>query len=202
LPTSGRRDVSERERDATVRLGNQLLAVQGAVEQRLSDWTGDVEKLQAGLDDELKRIEARQRQLLVEIGAKVEQDAEGLQGQVEEQQQTLARLRQELAESATAVLQKSSHELDQHAAERRQALHDLAERLRKRERDLQEIVQREGNDAAQRIQAALGDVERRQVEQLQRIVARETTRYTEAASAQFDTAIRHCPRGGSAPAES
>ena len=37
---------------------------------------------------------------------------------------------------------------------------------------------------------ALGDIERRQVEQLQRIVSRETTRYTEAASAQFDTTIR------------
>jgi hypothetical protein len=185
-----RRDVSERERDATLRLGNQLLAVQGAVEQRLSDWAGDVEKLQTGLDDELKRTEARQRQLLAEIAAKVDQDAEGLQGQVEEQQQTLARLRQELTEATSVVLQKSSHELDQHAAERRQALHEVAERLRKRERDLQELVEREGNDAAQRIQLALGDVERRQVEQLQRIVARETTRYSEAASAQFDTAIR------------
>jgi hypothetical protein len=66
----------------------------------------------------------------------------------------------------------------------------VAERLRKREKDLQELVEREGNDAAQRIQVGLGDVERRQVEQLQRIVTRETTRYAEAASQQFDNAIR------------
>jgi hypothetical protein len=66
----------------------------------------------------------------------------------------------------------------------------VAERLRSRERDLQEIVEREGNDAAQRIQAALGDIERRQIEQLQRTISRETTRYSEAAALQFDTAIR------------
>jgi uncharacterized phage infection (PIP) family protein YhgE len=185
-----RRDVSERERDATLRLGNQLLAVQGAVEQRLSDWARDVEKLQEGIDDELKRIETQQRQLMAEIAAKVGQDAEGLQGQVDEQRQTLARLRQDLTQAADEVMQQSTHELEQHAAERRRALHEVAERLRKRERDLQELVEREGNEAAQRIQLALGDVERRQVEQLQRTVARETARYAEAASAQFDTAIR------------
>ncbi len=185
-----RRDVAERERDATLKLGNQLLAVQAAVEQRVADWTGDVEKLKAGLDAELKRLEARHRQLMIEIGGKLEQDAEGLQGQIEEQRQTVARLRQDLAEAATALVEQSAHELEQHAAERRRALHELAERLRKREHDLQELVDREGNEAAQRVQLALGDVERRQIEQLQRLVTRETTRYSEAASAQFDTAIR------------
>ncbi len=185
-----RRDVAERERDATLKLGNQLLAVQAAVEQRVADWTGDVEKLKAGLDAELKRLEARHRQLMIEIGGKLEQDAEGLEGQIDEQRQTVARLRQDLAEAATALVEQSAHELEQHAAERRRALHELAERLRKREHDLQEIVDREGNEAAQRVQLALGDVERRQIEQLQRLVTRETTRYSEAASAQFDTAIR------------
>ena len=43
---------------------------------------------------------------------------------------------------------------------------------------------------------ALGDIERRQVEQLQRIVGRETARYTEAASAQFDTTIRSAREDG------
>jgi hypothetical protein len=185
-----RRDVAERERDATLKLGNQLLAVQAAVEQRLADWTGDVEKLKDGLGDELKRVESRHQQLMVEIGGKLGQDAEGLQGQVDEQRQTLARLRQDLTQAANAVLQQSAHELEQHGAERRRALHELAERLRKRERDLQELIEREGSEAAQRVQLALGDVERRQVEQLQRLVSRETARYTEAATAQFDTAIR------------
>lgn len=185
-----RRDVAERERDATLKLGQQLLAVQEAVEQRVADWAGDVEKLKGGLDAELKRLEVRHRQLMVEIGGKLEHDAEGLKGQIDEQRQTVARLRQDLAQAATTLVEQSAHELEQHGAERRRALHEVAERLRKRESELQELVEREGNEAAQRVQIALGDVERRQVEQLQRLITRETTRYSEAASAQFDTTIR------------
>lgn len=185
-----RRDVAERERDASARLGEDLLAVQGAVEQRLGDWSNDIAKLQEGLADELKRIEARQRQLIGEIEGRIGQDADGLHGQLDEQRQVIARLRSELAASAQEMMQRAATELEQHAAERRRALHDVAERLRARERDLQQIVEREGNDAAQRIQSALGDIERRQLEQLQRTVSRETTRYSEAAALQFDTAIR------------
>jgi len=185
-----RRDVAERERDASARLGEQLVAVQRAVEQRLGDWNNDVAKLQEGLADELKRLEAKQRQLMTEIESRIGQDADGLQTQIEEQRQVIARLRTELAVSAKEVTQQAAAELEQHSAERRRALQDVAERLRKRERDLQEIVEREGNDATQRIQLAFADIERRQIDQMQRLVPRETTRYSEAASQQFDTAIR------------
>ena len=185
-----RRDVAERERDASARLGEQLVAVQRSVEQRLGDWSNDVAKLQEGLADELKRLEVKQRQLMTEIESRIGQDADGLQAQIEEQRQMIARLRTELASAAKDVTQQAAAELEQHSAERRRALQDVAERLRKRERDLQEIVEREGSDATQRIQLAFGDIERRQVEQLQRLVTRETTRYSEAASQQFDTAIR------------
>jgi uncharacterized protein YukE len=185
-----RRDVAERERDATVRLTEQLVAAQAGVEQRLGDWASDVEKLQEGLQDDLKRVEVRQRQLMVEMTAKMEEDAEGLHGTVDEQRQQVARLRADLTRAAEEVMQQANTELEQHAAERRRALHELADRLRKRERDLQELVERESNDAAARVQIAVGDIERRQVEQLQRIVQRETTRYAEAAAAQFDSTIR------------
>jgi hypothetical protein len=185
-----RRDVLERERDAGARLGEQLTEVQRSVEQRLTDWASDVEQLQEGLHEELRRIEARQRQLMTETEAKLGTAAEGVQGQVDEQRQLLARLRTELAGSAQQLMQAANAELEQHAAERRRALHEVADRLRKRERDLHEIAEREGNDAAQRIQIAIGDVERRQVEQLQRIVNRETLRYAEAATQQFDSQIK------------
>ena len=185
-----RRDVAERERDATARLGAQLVQAQGAIEQRLTEWSSDVEKLQQGLTDELKRIETRQRQLTGEVEQKIGQDAEGLQSELEEQRNVIAHVRAELMKAAEDVALQANAELEQHTAERRQALHEVADRLRKRERELQEIAERESNDAAQRIQIALGDIERRQVEQLQRVVSRETTRYSEAASLQFDTAIR------------
>ena len=185
-----RRDVAERERDATTRLTEHLVAAQAAVEARLADWTRDVEKLQAGLEDDLKRIEARQQQLMTEMSSKIGQDAERVQSTVDEQRQNVVRLRAELTKAATDVTQQANNELEQHAAERRRALHEIADRLRKRERDLQELVEREGNDAAARIQLALGDIERRQVEQLQRIVQRESARYAEAAATQFDSTIK------------
>jgi uncharacterized protein YukE len=185
-----RRDVAERERDATARLGEQLLQAQATVEERLGDWQSDVEKLQQGLTDELKRIEAKQRQLMAEVESKIGQDADALQGEIEEQRALIARLRADLKRAAEEVTQQATAELEQHAAERRQALHEVADRLRKRERDLQEVVERESNDATQRIQAALGDIERRQVEQLQRVVSRETTRYAEAASIAFDNTTK------------
>jgi hypothetical protein len=185
-----RRDVAERERDATERLSEQLVAAQAAVEQRLADWASDVGKLQESLTDDLKRVEARQKVLMTEANSKIGQDAERLQASVEEQRQLVTRLRAELTTAGQEVMQQANTELEQHAAERRLALHELADRLRKRERDLQELVEREANEATQRIQLALGDIERRQVEQLQRIIGRETARYTEAASAQFDTTIR------------
>jgi hypothetical protein len=185
-----RRDVAERERDATERLSEQLLAAQTAVEQRLAEWTSDVGKLQESLGGDLKRVEARQKALMTEADAKIGKDAERLQTSVEEQRQLVTRLRAELTSAGQEVMQQANTELEQHAAERRRALHEVADRLRKRERDLQELVEREGNEATQRIQLALGDIERRQIEQLQRIIARETARYTEAASAQFDTTIR------------
>lgn len=185
-----RRDVAERERDATERLSEKLVSAQAAIEQRLTDWTSDVGKLQESLAEDVKRVETRQQALMTEASAKIGQDADRLQASVEEQRQLVTRLRAEFAREAQEVMQQANTELEQHASERRHALHEVAERLRKREKDLKELIDREGNDATQRIQMALGDIERRQVEQLQRIVGRETARYTEAASAQFDTTIR------------
>jgi hypothetical protein len=185
-----RRDVAERERDATAPHAQQLVQAQAAVDQRVVDWQNDVEKLQQGLDVELKRIEARQRHLMAEVESKIGQDAEALQSDIEEQRTLIARMRAELKRAAEEIAEQANAELEQHAAERRHALHDVADRLRRRERDMQELIDREGGDAAQRIQLALGDIERRHIEQLQRTMSRETTRYAEAAALSFDSAIK------------
>jgi hypothetical protein len=185
-----RREVAERERDATARLGQQLVAAQQAVEQRLTEWASDVEKLQEGLAGELERIEARQRHLMTEVESRIGRDAESLNGEIDQQKQLLARLREELTKSAAEASQAGTAEVEAHAAERRRALHEVSDRLRKREADLRDLIDREGSEAAQRIQIALGDIERRQVEQLQRVVDRAAARYSEAAQQQFDTTIR------------
>ncbi|HEX6761969.1 MAG TPA: hypothetical protein VF094_04130 [Gaiellaceae bacterium] len=190
IASERRADVAERERTAGEQLAAQLVAAQKAVEQRFSDWTSDMEKLQESLAEELRRLEGRHRQLMAEIESRIGKDAEGLQGQLEEQRQLIARQREELARSAQTVVEQANADLEQHGAERRRSLQEIADRLRRREAELKEIIDRESNEAAGRVESALGDVERRQVEQLQRVVARESQRYSEAASQSFDTTIR------------
>ncbi len=185
-----RREVAEREREATARLSEQLTTVRQRLEQRLASWAGDLERSQQTLADELGRVSERQRLRMVEIEAKIERDTESLQSSADEQKALAVRLRQELELAAQEVTKAASSELETHAAERRRALHEVAERLRKRERDLSEQIDREGANAAERVQASLGDVERRQVEGLERVVKREAVRYSEAAAVQFDQQIR------------
>lgn len=190
IASERRLDVAERERTSSEQLAAQLISAQKAIEQRLAGWTTDIEKLQEGLTEELRRLEGRQRQLTVEIESRIGKDAEGLQSQIEDQRQLIARQREELARATQTMVEQANADLEAHAAERRRALQEVAERLRRRESELKDVIDRESNDATARVQSALGDVERRQVEQLRRVVARETQRYTEAASQSFDTTIR------------
>jgi hypothetical protein len=185
-----RREVAEREREATATLGAKLVAAQQAVEQRLTQWASDLEKLQEGLASELQRLEARHRHVMTEVESRIGRDAESLNSEIDQQKQLLARLREELSKAANEAAQAASAELEAHGAERRRALHEVADRLRRREADLRDLIEREGSEATQRIQISLGDIERRQVEQLQRVVDRAAARYSEAAQQQFDTTIR------------
>ena len=182
--------VAQREKEASNALSAQLAAVQRSVEQRMLEWKGDVEKLQVSLTEELARIETRQRHLMSDADSKIGRDAEAVQAEIDQQKQLLARLRDELTRAAHDASQTANAELEAHAAERRRALHEVADRMRKRETSLRELVDREGTEAAQRIQVGLGDIERRQIEQLQRLIDRATTRYSEAAQQQFETTIR------------
>ena len=99
IASERRPDVAERERSGGEQLAAQLVSAQKAVEQRLASWTSDIEKLQEGLTEELGRLEGRQRQLMAEIESRIGKDAEGLQGQIEEQRQLIARQRDELRAS-------------------------------------------------------------------------------------------------------
>lgn len=185
-----RRQVAEREREATAALGAKLVEAQQAVEARLTQWASDVAKLQEGLAAELQRLEARHRHQMTEVESRIGRDAEALNSEIEQQKQVLARLREELAKAAQDAATAAAAELEAHAAERRRALHEVADRLRRREADLRDLIDREGSEAAQRIQIGIGDIERRQVEQLQRVVDRASARYSESAQQQFDTTIR------------
>jgi hypothetical protein len=185
-----RRDVAERERDASARLLDAVTAAERRVEQRLAGWSADIEMLQDGLAAELNRVGARLGQLTTEIEGKIVDEADRVQAAVDEHRDQIARLRRDFELHAQEVAKEGSGELEQHSAERRQALHEVAERLRRRERELHEQIERELNEAMQRIGSQLGDVEHRQLEQLQRVTSREASRYAEEAAQQFDASFR------------
>jgi hypothetical protein len=100
------------------------------------------------------------------------------------------KLREEVARATQEAVTTGASELDTFAAERRRALHELNERIRRRERQLAELIEREETEAMRRIQAGFADVERRQIEQLDRVLKRATTSYSDAAAQQFADTVR------------
>ena len=185
-----RRFVADREREAGAELAQMLEAAERRVEGRLAGWAEDVERLQRTLAEQLARLDDRQKAQIAEAETRMAGDIERLESGGEAQRAVITRLREELGRAAQALVQESTAELETHAAERRRALHDLGDRLRRRERELTERVAREEAEALQRLQVGFADVERRVVEQLQRAAARDAGRYAEAAAVQFEAAIR------------
>jgi hypothetical protein len=171
--------VTQHEREATVSLAEALAESQRRIEERLAGWTDELERSQRSVADELRKVDERQKRLIAEIEARIGAESDTLKSATDEQHDALQRVREEMAREARELRESTTSELEQHAAERRRALHEVAERLRRRERDFQEQIQREAGEAADRLQLGLADVERRQVEQLERVVAREAQRYSE-----------------------
>ena len=181
---------AERARVAEDELGKALTAAQQQVEVRLIAWTDDLERAQRGVADQLAQLAQRQKQLIAEAEARIATDAERLEAESEQQRASLVRLREELARASQEAVAAGSTELDGYASERRRSLHELNERIRKRERQLTELIEREEADATRRIQAGSADVERRQLEQLERILARATSSYSDAATQQFADTVK------------
>jgi hypothetical protein len=171
-------------------LGTAHTAAQHQVEVRLIPWTDDLERAQRGVANQLAQLAQRQKQLIAEAEARIATDAERLEGESEQQRASLVRLREELARASQEAVAAGSTELEGYASERRRSLHELNERIRKRERQLTELIEREEADATRRIQAGFADVERRQLEQLERILARATSSYSDAATQQFADTVK------------
>ena len=136
------------------------------------------------------RLEQRQQQLIGEAEARFVRESERLASDTEEHRTALARVRTDIERTLKNTVETARNELELHGAERRRALHEVAERLRRRERDLAELIEREGNEAARRLTEKFADVERRQVEQLERSLSREAGRFAETAAQEFDGAIK------------
>lgn len=181
---------AERSRLAAEELGKALTIAQQQAETRLAAWTDDLERVQRAVADQLAHLAQRQKQLIAEAEARIASDAERLESEGEQQRASLARLRDELARASQEAIAAGSAELEGYASERRRSLHELNERIRTRERQLSELIEREETDATRRIQAGFADVERRQLEQLERILARATVSYSDAATQQFADTVK------------
>jgi hypothetical protein len=185
--------IAERERSAAHELNDALEATQRRVEQRLADWTEDLERAQADLFEQLQRLGARQTRLIEEAEERLAADAERLEAESEGQRAALVKLRGEVEQAAEEAIARASAELETYGVERRQALNELTDRLHRRERDLREMLDREQTEAIHGIQTTFTDVERRLVERLERVVDRTTAQYADAAalrlSRELDRAV-------------
>jgi NADH:ubiquinone oxidoreductase subunit K len=180
----------ERLRTSADELGEALTAAQQQVESRLRAWADDLERAQRGVTDQIAQLTQSQKQLIAEAEARIAADAERLEAESEQQRAGLVRLRDDLARATQEAVAAGAAELEGYASERRRSLHELNERIRRRERELGQLIDREETEAVRRIQAGFQDVERRQLEQLQRMLTRATASYADAATQQFADTVK------------
>lgn len=180
----------DRERELVASLTEALTATQTQVSQRLADWKKDLDRAAEGTKERLAELADRQKQLLTDAGARLDADAERLETESETQRASLVRLRADLDKALEDMLVSARSEVEGEAAERRRALHELEERMRRREKELMERIEREELEAAQRIGSGFEDVQRRQIEQVARTVERATTSYADEATQQFAALIK------------
>jgi hypothetical protein len=190
LAENRRKALHESEQRLRHGLAEAFSKVQGQVERRLAAWHQDLDRAQRQLSGRLESIAARERTLIEALEARLDADAERLKTADEEQRAALARLREELGRAAAEAAATATAELEVHATERRRALHQVAERLTVRERDMLRRVEREETDASRRIQSGFSEVERRQVEQLERVLDRAASRFVDAAAHEFEGTVK------------
>ena len=190
LAEEHRREFTARQQQLADELTASLTTTQSQVEQRLTGWAQDLERAAETTKAHIAELAARQKQLVSDVELRLASDAERFSAESEEQRSALGRLRGEIDKALESALGQAHTEVEAHAAERRRALHELDERLRRRERELLERVEREEVAAAARVRAGFEDVVRRQVEQMERIVERATATYSDDATQQFATLVK------------
>ena len=190
LSDERRGELGVRERMLSDQLAETLAAVERRVEERLRAWEADLERAQRSLEGEVRALEQHQRQRMADVEARIEAEATELGSAVDEQRAAATRLREELETTARAALTEALNELQSEADDRRRTIEDLVERLRQHEHAVAEQVDRAESEARTRIEQAFVELERRQVEHLERATAREVDRLSETGALEFENRMK------------
>jgi hypothetical protein len=190
LRETRRREAEEEATLAGTRLIETVSESQQRIEQRLSAWSADLERAQQQLKTRLEDLIRQQADALKGHEQRLAEHAAEVSALEEEQNATIARIRAELDRSVAEAAETAKAEIEVHAADRRRALHEVGERLRARERAMREQVEREETEVRQQLAQIVEEVERRHLEQLERILDRAVIRLSEDAERRFDIQLR------------
>jgi hypothetical protein len=190
LSDERRGELAVRERELADGLAEMLASVERRVEERLRAWEADLERAQRALEGQVSVLAQSQEQRIAQVEARLEAEAAELGTTADHQRAAAIRLREELELSAKEALAEALDELQSQAADRRRAIEDIAERLRQREHAMNEQIDRAETEARSRLEIAFTDLERRQVEQLDRAATREVDRLSEAGALEFENRMR------------
>ncbi len=190
LSDERRGELTVRERELSDRLAETLATVERRVEERLRAWESDLDRAQRALDGQVSALAQHQEQRISQVEARLETEAADLGTTADQQRAQAIRLREELESTAKEALAEALDELQTQAAHRRRAIEEIADRLRQREQAMNEQIDRAENEARVRLETAFADLERRQVEQLDRAATREVDRLSEAGALEFENRMR------------
>ena len=182
LADQRRGELTVRERELSDRMAELVAAVEQRVEERLRAWESDLERAQNALHGAVSTLEQRMRQRISEVESRVATEADELDAAIDEHRVAAVRLREELESSARDSLARALEELQLQADDRRRTVDELNDRLRQHEHSVSEQVDRAESEARTRIELAFADLERRQVEHLERATAREIDARSEAGA--------------------
>lgn len=190
LSDQRRGELAVRERELSDRLAETLAAVERRVEERLRAWEADLERAQRALEGQVTALAQLQEQRIAQVEARLEAEAAELGTTADHQRAAAIRLREELELSAKDALGEALDELQVQAADRRRAIEEIADRLRQREQAMNEQIERAESEARTRLEIAFAELERRQVEQLDRAATREVDRLSEAGALEFENRMK------------
>jgi hypothetical protein len=190
LADQRRGELTVRERELSDRMAELVAAVEQRVEERLRAWESDLERAQNALHGAVSTLEQRMRQRISEVESRVATEADELDAAIDEHRAAAVRLREELESSTRDSLARALEELQTQADDRRRTVDELNDRLRQHEHSVSEQVDRAESEARTRIELAFAELERRQVEHLERAIAREIDTRSESGAIEFENRMR------------